>query len=100
MRQDRKRKPKSKKKFKLNRNSKTQLKPKQLVKTKKQKKYLSKKEIDVDKQGLSSLGCRGTWKESQIDWLFAEYEKWVHENCILGIYNTWYEITHLKNRLY
>ena len=76
------------------------MKPKQLAKTKKQKKCLSKKEIHVDKQGLFSLGCRGTWKKSQIDWLFAEHEKCVHENCILGIYNTWYEITHLRNRLY
>ena len=47
----------------------TKLKPKQPVQTKKQRKRLSKKENNVDKQELTFTGCRGTRKESQIDWI-------------------------------
>ena len=58
--------------------------------TKEKQRRLSKKEINVGKQELTSLGCRGSWKESQIDWIVCRiYKVCVHEECILRIRNTW-----------
>ena len=48
---------------------KTKLKPRQPVQTKKQKQSLSRKEYNVGKQKFFSTGCRGTEKESQINWI-------------------------------
>ena len=46
------------------------MRSKQPVKAKKQKKpRLSKKQINFDKQEKTSLDCRSTWKEIQIDWI-------------------------------
>ena len=53
------------KKFKI--ETKTTTKNKQTI-----KESLSKKEIDVEKQELTSTDCRGTEKESQIDWIFCK----------------------------
>ena len=32
--------------------------------------------------------------------LFAEYAQCVHKDCILGTYNTWCEVIHMKIKLY
>ena len=46
------------------------------------------KELNVDKQELTSLGCRGTWKGSQIDWIVCKgCTVWLYKDCILGKYN-------------
>ena len=68
------------------------MKPKQPVKTKKQEKKNSnswKKRINFIKQGLTSPSCTLTWKEIQIDLIvYRTYPVYVHEDCVLGIYNT------------
>ena len=32
--------------------------------------------------------------------LFVEYTRRAHEDCIVGIYNTWCEIIHVENKLH
>ena len=39
----------------------------------KQKKTKSNDESSVAKQEMTFPACKGTWKKSQIDWIFVEY---------------------------
>ena len=54
--------------------------------SKETKKCLLKKEVNVDKQELTSPGCRETSKERQINWIVCKiYTVYVHEDCMLCI---------------
>ena len=56
------------------------LKPKQPVKTKKQKKSFLKKESNVENHKLTSFVCKQASKESQIEWIICKIcAVWVHE---------------------
>ena len=75
------------KKSKINKNQithkqiKPKLKPKQPVKTKKQKRFHQEKKVNVDKQ-LTCPVCRRTSKEGQMNWIvYKIWKMWVHEDC-------------------
>ena len=43
----------------------------------------------------------GTWNESHIEWTGSRScTVCVNEDCKLGMYNTWCDILHIKNRLH
>ena len=75
------------------------LKPKQPIKTMtraQKKKEIFTKKRKVDKQDWTCPGCKGVWKESQIDGVICRICLVCgREDFLLGIYNTWCEIIRL-----
>ena len=57
---------------------------------------MSKKESNVEKQEFTTSGGRGTWKESQIDWIIRGVcTVCMYEDFILGICNSRCCIIHI-----
>ena len=76
----------TKEEWNWNGTKKIKLKPKQPIKKKKKKVFQRKKSILTSKN-WPPLVVGGTWKEIQIDSAYRICAVWVHEDCILGIYN-------------
>lgn len=62
-----------------------------------EKKYLSKKKKCWKRQWTCPV-CKKTWKKSQRDWIVCRI--YIVCRFIVDIYNMWFEIIHIKNRLH